>query len=784
MSTVLDALATKLASANAHNHATEQAPVVVLWTDGDRKWEPALPALRKRLPHLWTLGDYSPDAIQGPAAWVKWRLGHVPDGGPAPVLYLPGVRRLQFRSLEDFADALRPIAELQFRGTWWTQPNGKDWTPLAFMSTKKGGLGLNVAEDHGTVGALERLIARVLQAPLAEMKRPSRLEAEHFVALLTDDLEGDLLDWLDDPEGVRKSCPDDEWAVFRDFVKQRLHVDLDGDGPIVASEHLVQRKGGWAKVWKRYADAVSDTNYARVHLVLEKAQPPMTLFSDRSTLPRHNDEQEELLRSALAGVGALSEGKARIRVRALEAEHGPRRGWVWAKLGRTRMATVLYHLTALADVTEAPVSGGTRDALASWYVGTGHKADAAVLAALALADHADGAAIHAAVRALYLPWLQRAADRLRDMVAAAGYPAPEAVPVEDGTCLLFADGLRWDVGATLADRLVAAGRRVTMDGRWVAFPPVTGTSKPDVSPIRDQLTGGSAASTFNPSVRATGKVLDSATFTKLMSAAGVQVLSGNATGEPGGRGWTEFGDIDKYGHKHGCKTARHVEDQLRELEQRVAELLTAGWKQVRITTDHGWLLVPGGLPPLTLPSWLAESRWQRCAIAKATSQVDLPSLPWAWDPTVAVAFPPGVDAFSIQTGNSREYAHGGLTLQECYTPVLGVSFDRPAMDGKFGELKWVGLRCKAAVQTTATGLRVDLRARVADPASSFLLPEKGLSASEGVVYGPKTISADGNVSLPVSDVDGDRFGSAAFAVLLAPDGTVLDKRPTTIGGEA
>jgi hypothetical protein len=630
-------------------------------------------------------------------------------------------------------------------------------------------LGLSVGEDQATVGALERLLDRLLRADIADLKRPPRLEAEHFLMLLTDDLEGDLLDWLDDPEGVRKGCPDGEWAVFRDFVRHRLDVDIDKDGVLVAAERLAARRGGWAKVWKRYADAVSESYYSRVHLVLEKVKPPQVLFGDRSAYPAHNEAQEQALRKALVEVAELPEAKARDAVRALEAEHGPRRAWVWAKLGKSRMAAVLQHLVALANVTEAAVGGSTRDALARWYADLGYKADLAALAALALADHTDGVAIQGAVRALYLPWLQRAADRLTDVVQAEGYPAPVSVPVEDGTCLLFADGLRWDVGMLLVERLLSSGRRVAQDGRWVAFPPVTGTSKPDVSPIRGQLGGGAGAGSFNPSVAATGKVLDSATFGKLMAAAGVQVLGGNDTGDPSGRAWTEFGDIDKYGHKHGCKTARHVDEQLRELEQRIAELLGAGWKQVRVTTDHGWLLVPGGLPTTELPGWLTDARWQRCALAKATSQVDLPSLPWAWDPQVSVAYPPGVDGFSIQTGNSREYAHGGLTLQECYTPVLTVSLDRPAVDGKLGELKWVGLRCKATVQTTAAGLRLDLRAKVADASSSLLDV-------------PKAFGSDGTAAALVAD--DSKEGTAAFAVLLAPDGAVLDKRPTTIGGDA
>jgi len=291
---------------------------------------------------------------------------------------------------------------------------------------------------------------------------------------------------------------------------------------------------------------------------------------------------------------------------------------------------------------------------------------------------------------------------------------------------------------------------------------VTGTSKPDVSPIRDQLAGGGGLADFTPTVKATGRTLDNATFRKLMAAAEVQVLKGNGTGDPAGRGWTEFGDIDKYGHKHGCKTARHVDEQLRELEQRVAELLAAGWKRVRVTTDHGWVLVPGGMPPAKVPAGLAESRWGRCAVLKSTSKADLPTLPWAWDTTASVTYAPGVCAFYANT----EYAHGGLTMQECYTPVLTVERDRPAVDGALGDLKWVGLRCKATVQTTASGLHLDLRAKVADALTS-------------VLDSPKAVGADGTASVLVPD-DG-KEGTAAFAVLLAPDGSVLDKRNVTIG---
>lgn len=61
--TVLDALAVRLASGTTHNHATQNAPVAVPLTDGDRKWERARPAPRSRLLSLSTLGDYEPATI-------------------------------------------------------------------------------------------------------------------------------------------------------------------------------------------------------------------------------------------------------------------------------------------------------------------------------------------------------------------------------------------------------------------------------------------------------------------------------------------------------------------------------------------------------------------------------------------------------------------------------------------------------------------------------------------------------------------------------------------------
>lgn len=766
--TILDALAGFLRKAAAYNSSLEHPPVVVLWPDGEKRWTGALRALRESVSEFWTLGPYDPENMQGPPIWVKWMLANRPaETSGVPILYMPGHTRVQFRSLEDFQEDLKPLAELQFLGAWWTQNSGKDWTPRAFLESKQGGLGLDFSKDEKTLSAIDSLVPRILAADLSTFKG-RRLEADDFWRLLIDDLGDGVLRWMEDPDGTRGSFATEEWQVFSKYVHAELAVDVDRDGPLVAAERLVRREGAWGKVWQRYEDGVPG-RYRHVHLVLVRASlpEPKDLFADRSTFPAHNEKQEKLLRDALAGLAQVDEKTARVRVLQLDKEHGKRRQWIWCKLGLSPMVVALEHFAELARTTELPNAGHTPDDVAARYREHGWRADASALAVMALADHATAPVLYPALRALYLPWLRRTADALRQSVNAVGYPTSKELEGAQGECLLFADGLRWDLGMRLTATVERKKLVVEAAGRWTAFPPVTATCKPDVAPIIDCISDRSDAIDFTPVLSETGKRLLTPEFRKTLAGKGIQFLGSNETGSPDGIGWTEFGDIDSYGHEHGAKTARHVEDQLRDLLLRVEELLAAGWKKVRVVTDHGWLLLPDGLPKTEgVVAGLAETRWGRCAVLKSTTQSELPSLPWRWNPLVQITFAPDVTAFTA----GLEYTHGGLTLQECYTPVLTVSRRRPKTMARIGEVRWVGLRCRVTVEPPGAGLSVDIRGKVADADSTL--------AHEGL---PRPVDEQGQASVPVGNPDAE--GSAAFVVLLAPDGSVVDKRQTTVGGD-
>jgi hypothetical protein len=226
----------------------------------------------------------------------------------------------------------------------------------------------------------------------------------------------------------------------------------------------------------------------------------------------------------------------------------------------------------------------------------------------------------------------------------------------------------------------------------------------------------------------------------------------------------EYGSIDSTGHKEGWKLAKRLPDELNGLCEIITMLLEGGWKRVRVVTDHGWLLMPGGLPKVSLPKYLAVTRWGRCALIKEGVQSELPSVPWHWASTVHVAVPPGIGAFKA----GLEYDHGGLSMQECLVPELTVSSAAQVeAEVAISAVKWVGLRCRIDASPGGVGLMADIRESIADGATSL-------------VASPKEVEPDGQTSLLVSD---DRkSGARATVVLVDASDTVVAKFPTVIGG--
>jgi len=776
--TVLEALIAALERAAAYNANDQVAPAVVLWPDKGRQWEPLAPRLREALPQFLTLGPYNPGEKTGPAIWLKCMIARtLPEADwpeeTVPILYLPGVSRHELRAVEECPRELQPLCELQYRGAWFTQENTRDWTVHAFLTSKRGGLGLDVAPTEETREALLSAVAKLADVPVAEL-RGRRLQAEDFRALLQPDLVRQVLRWLDSPQETRTSWTPEEWQAFRASCRERYGFDPERDGELVGAEKLGSRLGPWEYVWQRFAEAPAA--YPRLPDLLRRAKPEdeINLFFRPESWPQRNERAEEELRAELLELEALPPKAAAAKLEELESRHGERRTWVWAKLGQAPLAEALRHLALMAQIAQKPLESGSPEAMAKAYVTEGWQADAAALEALNVVKKSDDIkAVNTAIRAIYKPWLEETAEQFQKLVREHSYPEPirdmrgGLAETKPGTCILFADGLRLDLGMRLRERLEASGFVVEEKWRWVPLPAVTPTAKPAISPVADLLGfEGSDPAEFRPGIRERAQALIPNRFQKLLEERGFQVLAPDETGDPEGMAWTEYGEIDRRGHEEGWKLARRIAEELDGLVERIQGLINAGWREVRVVTDHGWLLLPGGFPKVEMPKYLAETRWTRCGTLRPGSKVELPIVPWHWNPEVAVVVAPGIGSFRANTG----FSHGGLSLQECVILELFVQPVTSAPAADIESHRWIGLRCRVKITGVGRGWRVDLRAKAADPNTSVV---KGRE--------PKPVNLEGETSLVVDNPDLE--GTRVFLVLLDLEGRLVAKRSTIVGGE-
>jgi hypothetical protein len=771
--TLLDALLSSLRA--SENSARDQAkPAAILWTDPGRQWSGLIDRLLPAVPELLVLGEYAPTRRTGPAIWLRCVVDGgldepaIPEGRP-PILLLPGVARQDLRAGQACPEALQPLVELMYRGALWIQRGGHDWTVSSFLTSQQG-LDLEVARDEATRQAMLRALPELAMIPLAQL-RGRRLDSEDFDRLLSPDVIRDVLRWMGAPDATREHMGDSGWGAFCNRCEDELGFAPQQQADVTAGELLGHQEGRWQQVWERYSEAPK--SYPGIEPLLRRSRPsgilPVSLR--RECWPDLNDEDEDTVRKSLAGIPKQPHEQACKTVIELGEAHSRRRDWVWAKLGKSPMAELLRPLQKLAEGALAPLAGSGIEDLMSIYCDRGWQTDASAWETVAFATTADEQLVSTAVRHLLLPWLDEAAKVFQAELQKSRYPTPleqgEIQASEDG-CLLFADGLRYDLGQHLASKLEGHGFRVSIAARWSATPSVTATAKPAVTPVLKQVQGEVLGEDFGAALAPDGRPGNARNLRAAIKAMGYQILGSGEVEPPRtspARAWMETGDIDSLGHKVGSNLARQIHEELDRLCERIRAILSVGWQSVQVVTDHGWLLMPGGLPKVDLPKHLTASRWARCAVIAGDSKSSASLHPWTWNPISSFAYAPGVACFN----KSEEYAHGGLSLQECLTPVLLVEQAVGASHAcAIESVTWRGMRCFVEVSSPMPESSVDLR--LEGP------------AGPSVAAAPKPVDSDGTVSLVLA---GDEHEDAALAlVLLNSDGQVQALRHTRVGEDS
>jgi len=770
MAKVIDKLVEAVRKAAEYNSASQEKPNCILWPDGDRQFESALPLLLKALPEMLVLGTYDAENRTGPAIWVRCALGGTVEGydpkGATPIVYLPGVSRSDLRVVESLPEEVRPLAYFAFRGAVFQQKNGKDWTALAFLVSKDGGLGLDVAGDMETKTSLQTALASVLEKNVEDLSVGQIDSGDLDKTIVGDDTDRLVLQWLNGGDAWRKEQSAAKWKAFMAICKKTYGINPEKEGQGAGLRKLAGRQGAWKNVFERYEESYTAYPQILPNLKLQPS-PPFNMFDGADVnggWPQWNEEEEGRLLELIRGCAEEPLPQSMKDLKDAEGRHAARRRLVWAKMGLSPLAFVIKELVELADASTAsiPTFGNVED-LTAWYEQTGWKVDRAARLAVAKAGKPlANVATKQVVRNFYKPWLEKVTNAFQAFFVASCYPdATHPDKPEPGTWCIFADGLRLDVARELKSIIEGKGYSVEESARWAPIPTVTACGKPYAVPgaTIGSLKPVDTDYSYDP-LKSSGT-----TFSKYLSDNGFVQMKPQNPPHAGQLVWWPKGDIDTAGHDYGENLPIHIAAALDSIAQCVVDAFEAGAKKVEVVTDHGWLWLPGALPKYDLPSGIAATKSKRYAAMKPGVQTDAVEQGWSWSPGDCIAFAPGICCHI----NGSSYIHGGLSLQECRLIDLIVI---PVGTGFGGAvairgISWRGVRFTCELSGDFDGCKVDFRM---DPKNSESILAKGASA----------VSSDGKATGLVANEE--LMGKSAYIVVQDGAGNVKAQNKIFIGG--
>jgi hypothetical protein len=240
--------------------------------------------------------------------------------------------------------------------------------------------------------------------------------------------------------------------------------------------------------------------------------------------------------------------------------------------------------------------------------------------------------------------------------------------------LVIVDALRFDCGLAIRDRL--GGLNVEVEGMLATVPTITPFGMTALLPLAGaertvEIKGNSPmprVNGINMSSRQNRLAFLQSWGADCRDIADVEGVS--AAPADLGEVLVVFGheDVDTIGHGQADALIRHLHIEIERLARLVRKLHAWGYEQVHVVTDHGFVLLDEAKLP---PTVACDKAWcevlkERFALVKASVDVDLLRLPFAWDPGLMVAVPPGLAFFKAE----KSFSHGGAALQELVIPHL------------------------------------------------------------------------------------------------------------------
>ena len=767
---IYDKVIQALAQAENHNSHLMVKPEVILWLDPDNQWGDVIAVLQASLPQLLILGNYDPSLKTGPAIWLKCMIARLLpeanwDAEAIPIVYMPNVAKSDLKNVENAVFNFQPLLEYQYTGTLFLQDNGPEWSILAFVENPLSGLGIKVAKDTATKDALKKTLSTIFQDKDVFTGK-NFIDADYLNNQLFPNIIPTILKWLCKGEAFFQSMDVGKRAVFTQLCQSQYDFEPDPKNIKAIAEKLGTQKNAWKHVWQLYATAPH--KYTEIEALLRLAKPTdlgTGIFAlPEESWPQVNEQKEKILGDGLEKAAKLDHNKALTALNGLETEHAPRRHWVWCELGKSPLAAALHNLVVMASISRKNYASASINDLKNYYITEGYRIDQAMRQALAaVKSDKDKALIKGIIHLFYQPWLETLTNKFQKFVEAdASIFTSQTAREETESYVLFVDAFRYELAEAFKERLVENKYKVQLDNSWSAIPSLTPTAKPNVSPIATLVSTQSKITEFRPQLQ-NGKDLQTAVFREALKTKDYKHVTHPNDIQSDGKHWQEIGDIDTKGHAEQADMVRRVEELFGQVQEALDNAFDRGIKRIKIVTDHGWLLLPGGLPKTQLNVGLTETRWGRCALIKEGASTNLLHLPWRWDPSVFIAYAPSISFFKA----NEEYAHGGISIHECLVPTMYIENPNAStVEATIKGINWINLTCQIMTTEVPEGYTVDVRTKYNDAKTSIVLTQN------------KQLK-ENKVKLMVDDA---AEAQAAIIVLLDENERIINKQATTVGG--
>lgn len=767
---LLDCIVKSIEATKQYNSSQVTAPRVILWPDPESQWISIIDILRVKIPGFLTLGKYNSKIQQGPAIWLKCMVDQsLPeadwDEDTIPVIYMPGISKADFKKIKDAPSTLQPLMEYQFTGNLWTQENGKEWTILAFIQNEEHGLGLEVAKDNATKDALIKSLPKYAQEDREFFRK--KVDADLLNELLVPQVIPNLLKWIEEGDEALATLGLDQKEIFQEIIKSKYQLKLDYSLVLDFVKKIGTQKGTWQSVWQYFANAPH--KYPKLISYLEQVTPENLgagLFElPENSWPPINRRKEEALRNDILKLKNEEPQSTLTRIEQLYEEHKYRLQWVWAELGESSFAEALPKMVELAKNCLQAYKADSIDSLNKYYQSEGYKIDQLLRQLYLIAETKEyKESVQTISNIFYRPWLEKITYKFQELVRADVDSITDTNSqefIKNAPFILFVDAFRFDIALEFVEQL-SNRYDANLHQGWSGIPSLTPTSKPLVSPLVSSINVSSEINNFQPYL-SSGKPLSHHYFKNELKDRGINFIKSESEIEdPKQRYWMEIGDIDEKGHNEQTEMLHRVPQLLSELKEKIKRISDKGIKEITIVTDHGWLMLPGGLPKEKLHRDLTETRWGRCAELKEGVSTDLLQLAWTWNSNIHIAYAPGISFFK----KNEEYAHGGISLHECMTPLININVKESATTLKalIEDYKWIGLRLHIITSAADDQYSMDIRTKRDDAKSTILLGK------------PKNEGSDWKLV-----ADSDYEGQACTLILLNPQGIIVDSKLIEVG---